>query len=70
MTTRPQFYRVVKSVATFYLFILKFYLFLFLDDPELCCCVAFSLVMESGGYSLAAVHGPLIAVASLVEHGL
>ena len=29
-----------------------------------------SLVAESGGYSLVAVHGLLIAVASLVEHRL
>ena len=29
-----------------------------------------SLVVESGGYSLAAVHGLLIAVASVVEHRL
>ena len=33
--------------------------------------VDFSLVAESGGYSLVAVHGLLIAVASLVaEQGL
>ena len=37
----------------------------------LCCCMGFSVVAESRGYSLAAVRGPLIAVASLVaEHGL
>ena len=36
-----------------------------------CCVRAFSLVAESRGYSLAAVHGLLIAVASLVaEHRL
>ena len=29
-----------------------------------------SLLAESGGYSLVAVHGLLIAVASLVEHRL
>ena len=35
------------------------------------CCLGFSLVSESGGYSLAAMHGLLIAVASLVaERGL
>ena len=33
--------------------------------------MGFSLVVASGGYSLAAVHGLLIAVASLVmERGL
>ena len=30
----------------------------------------FSLVVERGGYSLVVVHRLLIAVASLVEHGL
>ena len=35
------------------------------------CCVDFSLVMESGGYSLDVVHGFLIGEASLVmEHRL
>ena len=35
------------------------------------CYTSFSLVGASGGYSLAAVHGFLIAVASLVaEQGL
>lgn len=29
-----------------------------------------SLVVESGGYSLVAAYGLLIAVASVVEHGL
>ena len=36
----------------------------------LCCCMGFSLVVASRGYSLVAGHGLLIAVASLVEHGL
>ena len=42
----------------------------------LSCCVGFSLVVTSGGYSLVAVCGLLIAVASLVverrlqAHGL
>ena len=35
------------------------------------CCVGFSLVAASGGYSLVVLHGLLIVVASLVgEHGL
>ena len=34
----------------------------------LCCYLGFSLVAESGGYSLVVVCGPLIVVASLVEH--
>ena len=37
----------------------------------LCCCVSFSLVAASGGYSLIAVLGVLIVTASLsVEQGL
>ena len=37
----------------------------------LCCCAGFSLVSESGGYSLAVVLGLLISVASpVVEQGL
>ena len=37
----------------------------------LCCCSGSSLVVASGGYSLAMVHRLLIAVASLVaEHRL
>ena len=38
--------------------------------PGLCCCAGFSLVAEGGGYSLVVVHGLLVAVVSLVEHGL
>ena len=35
------------------------------------CCAGFSLVVASGGSSRVAVHGFLVAVASLVaEHGL
>ena len=34
------------------------------------CCMGFSLVLVSGGYSLVSAHGLLIAGASLVaEHG-
>ena len=37
----------------------------------LCCCTGFSLVAVNGGYSLVAVPGLLITLASLVEeHGL
>ena len=39
---------------------------LFLAVRGLHCCVGFSLVVESGGYSLAAVRGLLTAVVSLV----
>ena len=41
----------------------------FLTVLGLHCCVGFSLVVASRGYSLAAVHGLVIAVDSLVEHG-
>ena len=34
------------------------------------CCIDFSLVMLSRGYSLVAVNRLLIAVASLAEHRL
>ena len=45
--------------------------YLFLAVLDLCCYAGFSLVVESRGYSLVAVHELLIAVASLVvEHGL
>ena len=40
---------------------------LFLTVPGFCCHAwAFSLVEVTGGYSLAAMQGPLIAAASLV----
>ena len=38
--------------------------------PGLHCCTGFSFIVESGSYSLIAVCGLFIAVASLVEHGL
>ena len=38
---------------------------------SLCCRVGFSVVVVTGGYSLAVVHGLLTVVASLVvDHGL
>ena len=44
---------------------------LFLTVLGLCCCTDFALVVASRGYSLVAVHGLLIVVASLVaEHRL
>ena len=42
------------------------YMFQFLTVLGLCCHVGFSLVAESGGYSLVAVYRLLTAVASLV----
>ena len=47
------------------------FIYLFLTMLGLHCCVGFSLVVESGGYSLVAVHRLLITGASLVaEHSL
>ena len=55
-----------KGVFIYYNFIC-----LFLAVLCLHYCVGFSLVVASMGYSLVAVHGLLIEVASLVaEHGL
>ena len=46
-------------------------LFTYLGCAGLPCCTGFSLVAVSGGYSLVAVRGLLIVVASLVvEQGL
>ena len=44
-------------------------MYLFLTMLGLCCCVGFSLAVVIGP-TLAVVHGLLIAVTSLVEHGL
>ena len=41
-------------------------IYLFLAMLDFGCCASFSLVEASGGYSLIAVHGLLIAVASLL----
>ena len=47
------------------------YFILFLAVLGLYCCMGFSLVAVIRGYSLVAVHGLLIVVASLaVEHKL
>ena len=43
------------------------FIYLFLAVLHLHCCVDFSLVVASGGYSLLAMYGLLIAVASLVR---
>ena len=45
--------------------------FYFLAVPGLCCCVGFSLVVASRGYTLVVVCGLLTAVASpIAEYGL
>ena len=48
----------------------KILFFYFWLCPVLPCCLGFSRVVASGGYSLAAVCRLLIAVACLVEHRL
>ena len=61
-------------IKMFWYLIFIFYnlfIYLFLVVLGLCCCVGFSLVVAIRVYSLVAMHGFLIAVASLVaEHGL
>jgi len=54
----------------FVFFFKKIFIYLFLAMLGLCCCVDFSLVLASRGYSLAGVCGFFTVVASLaVEHG-
>ena len=68
-TTRSISASAFGRVWGFFFFFALIYLFLAVLD--LGCCASFSLVEASGSYSLIAVHGLLIAVASLVvEHGL
>ena len=45
-----------------------FFIYLFLGGLGLCCCSVFSLVLESGGYSLVVVHRLLAVVAPVLEH--
>ena len=42
------------------------FVYLFMALLGLHCCLGFSLVVESRGYSLVVVHGLLIAVTSVV----
>ena len=42
------------------------FMYLFSAVLDLHCCLGFSLVAVSGGYSVIVAHGFLIAVASLV----
>ena len=48
----------------------KNFIYLFLGGLGLCCCSGFSLVLESGGYSLVVVHRLLTVVAPVLEHQL
>ena len=51
--------------------LLNLFIYLSLAVLGLYCCMGFFLVAVSRGYSLVAVHGVLIVVASLaVEHRL
>ena len=74
---RKHVYFIIYAIYMIYNFIFGLYIFLFLlfilcfTMLGLCCCAGFSPAAASGGYSLVAVHGLLIAVASLVvEHRL
>ena len=59
------------SPLSLLLFLKNNFIYLFLTVLDLCCCMDFSLVAVSGGYSLVAMWGLLVAVASLVvEQGL
>ena len=50
---------------------IEYSFYLFLAALGLCCCVGFSLVVVSRGYSIVVVRQLLILVASLVvEQGL
>ena len=58
------------QLVLFLLFFKNLFIYLFLAALGLCCCArAFSSCGE-WGLLFVAVHGLLIAVASLVEHGL
>ena len=50
----------------FFVFLRDSFIYLLVGSLGLCCCLGFSLAVESGACALAAVHGLLIAVASLV----
>ena len=58
-------------LGCFYLFFsfFKSSLFIFACAGSPLLYLGFSLVAASRGYSLAVVHGLLIALASLMEHG-
>ena len=60
-TGDPQLQKGFPVITVVLLFV-----FLFFAVLGLLCCPGFSLVVASGGYSPVAVHGLLIAVASLV----
>ena len=67
--TPLQVWEILTILSLF--FFKKLFIYLSLAVLGLSCCVGFSLVVTSGGYSLVAVCGLLIAVASLVvEHRL
>ena len=57
-----------KFAVTFFSF--NNFIYLFLAVLGLRCHAGFSLVVESRGYSLVAMHKLLFAVAFVVEHGL
>ena len=56
--------------SSFIIIIFKLFTCLFLAMLDLHCCVGFSLVAPSRGYSPVAEHRLLIVVASFVADGL
>lgn len=59
----------LQMIITLFLFIILF-MYLLLVMLDLHCFASFSLVVASRGYSLVALHGLFIAMASLVsEYG-
>ena len=72
----PSFHSILKLIRMPMFFLVSgfvFYkaVFFFLAMLGLRCCTGFSLIAASGGYSLVAVCGLLVVVASLVaEHRL
>ena len=64
------FFKNIMRIYYITIFKKNIYFFIYWLRCVLLLCVGYSLVVESGGYSLLVVHRLLIAVASLVaEHG-
>ena len=71
MQSQAEQERYIRNYFAFLKFNLFSTSYLFLAVLGLCCCMGLSLVSASRGYSLIAVCGRLIVVASLVsEHRL
>ena len=62
--------REISDLNRDFVFLIIVLIYLFLAVLGLHCCVGFSLIAVSGSYSLDAVPGFLIVVASFVERGI